>query len=200
MNQSKLILASNSPRRRELLAMIGANFTVLTADCDEYVKKGTPPDQMVQELALRKANAAAALLTAENNPFPIGTVIIGADTVVCDRGRILGKPRDEADAVETLLSLSGHSHKVYTGIAAVGCDKILTDAVCTTVRFSRLTRDEAERYVATGEPMDKAGAYGIQGIGGIFVTGIDGDYYNVVGLPIARLRIMLSEGFGCRLI
>ena len=193
----KFILASNSPRRRELLSMIGVDFEVKVSDCDENADPSLTPDMLVRELAKRKAEAVADKLPS-NGHF----IVIGADTVVSDGVRIFGKPIDKRDAVDTLLSLSGKTHSVFTGIAVIeladGKMKAVTDAVETKVVFGEISRAEAEFYAGTGEPMDKAGAYGVQGIGGFFVNELHGDYYNVVGLPIARLRGLLLEHFGLR--
>ena len=187
----EFILASNSPRRRELLSMLGIDFCVKVSDCDEDIDTPMPPRELVCELAKRKATAVADTLGTSRD-----FIVIGADTVVCDGERILGKPKDEADAVRTLLSLSDRAHSVYTGIALVGCGKAVTDAVETGVVFDKISEAEAKIYTKSGEPMDKAGSYGIQGIGGFFVKELHGDYYNVVGLPIARLRILLEAEFG----
>ncbi len=186
----EFVLASNSPRRRELLSMLGMEFSVKVSDCDENIGTPMPPHELVRELAKRKALAVADTLDIS------GTIVIGADTVVCDGERILGKPKSEEEAVQTLLSLSDKAHSVYTGVALVGCGKVITDAVETKVVFDKISEAEAKIYVQSGEPMDKAGSYGIQGIGGFFVKELHGDYYNVVGLPIARLRVLLEAEFG----
>lgn len=196
-----LILASASPRRRELLKMLGADFSVVVSECDENAA-GLEPSALVRELALRKAKAVAEHLNDQS------AVIIGSDTIVTPDGKtVLGKPADREDAVKTLLSLSGRWHSVLTGIAVIGAksddtDEIVSesDVVETKVKFLPLSRDECERYVNTGEPLDKAGSYGIQGIGGALVERIDGDYYSVVGLPISRLRVLLSSRFGIDLL
>jgi len=189
------ILASNSPRRRELLTMLGMDFTVMVSECDETVGEGVMPDFAVRELALRKATAVLERI----GDLPDSTYIIAADTVVCDGTRILGKPRDADDAFKTFLSLSEHEHSVFTGIAVIGIlegkIKSCTEAVETKVVFGKISEDDARFYVSTGEPFDKAGSYGIQGIGGYFVNELHGDYYNVVGLPIARLRKLLESEF-----
>ena len=187
----KFILASNSPRRRELLSMIGMDFEVIVSDCDEGLAGALSPDKLVRELALLKARAVADTLDNGSD-----CIVIGADTVVCDGERILGKPKSEADAKATLMSLSGRAHSVWTGVALVGCGKCVTDAVETKVVFGNISEAEANFYVSTKEPMDKAGSYAVQGIGGFFVNELHGDYYNVVGLPIARLRELLETQFG----
>lgn len=187
----EFILASNSPRRRELLAMLGMDFEVIVSDCDESAVEKLSPDKLVCELALLKAKAVADTLGTTRD-----YIVIGADTVVCDGQRILGKPQGEADAKQTLLSLSGRAHSVWTGVALVGRGKCVTEAVETKVVFGNISEAEADFYVATKEPMDKAGSYGIQGLGGFFVSELHGDYYNVVGLPIAHLRTLLEREFG----
>ena len=184
----EFILASNSPRRRELLSMLGMDFRVVVSECDESVEGQMPPSELVCELAKRKATAVADTLEGD-------FIVIGADTVVCDGKRVLGKPRDADDAVKTLLSLSGREHSVYTGVAIVGRGKTVAEAVETKVVFDEISEAEATLYAESGEPLDKAGSYGIQGLGGFFVRELHGDYYNVVGLPIARLRTMLEREF-----
>ena len=185
-----LILASSSPRRKELTARLGLPFEVCVSDVDERVCGLTAPDELVRELSLRKARAAA-----ETHPFDI---VLGADTVVAIDGRILGKPANEKDAAAMLRLLSGRSHDVYSGFTLIGNGRTYTESVCTTVRFKELTDGEIEAYIATGEPTDKAGAYGIQGRGGLFVTGISGDYYNVVGLPLNGVYTALKDIFGVK--
>ncbi len=191
----KFILASNSPRRRELLTMLGINFEVIVSECDETVEPGTHPKAAVEELAKRKAEAVSKQIADADN-----TVIIAADTVVSDGERILGKPADKDDACRTVLSLADRAHSVWTGIAVIGkingTEKCCTKAVETKVVFGEISEEEARFYAETGEPLDKAGSYGIQGIGGFFVTELHGDYYNVVGLPIAALRELLKNEFG----
>ena len=181
----KIILASGSPRRRELLLQMGLEFEVMTGDCDENIS-GLTPDKLVCELSRRKA-----LAVAEKLGFP--AVVIGADTVVADRDRILGKPRSREDAVNTLLSLSGRTHSVFTGVTVTDGITTLTELSSTRVKFTDISRADAEAYADTGEPLDKAGSYGIQGRGGVFVESREGDFYGVVGLPICRLRAMLRK-------
>lgn len=184
MEQYKLILASGSPRRRELLERMGLRFTVHPADVDESLVPGLSPREQVMRLSRIKAEAAAR---EEKDG-----VILSADTVVVLDGTILGKPRDSADAEEMLRALSGRSHLVLTGITVGRGGAGETRCEETEVFLRPLGREEIRRYVATGEPMDKAGAYGIQGLGGLLVEGIRGDYSNVVGLPVCRLGQMLK--------
>ena len=187
-----IILASNSPRRRELLERIGVTgFTVWAPNVDESVEPGLSPADMVEELSLRKAQAA-------KNLGPDG-LIIAADTVVALDGAVLGKPRDENGAFSMLSALSGREHRVYTGITVLRGDKTVTEHEVTAVAFRELAPDEIRGYIATGEPMDKAGAYGIQGVGALLVSGIRGDYCNVMGLPVFRLGQILRE-FGLDLL
>mgnify|MGYP001113908494 FL=1 len=187
-----IILASNSPRRRELLAQIGIrDFQILSPDVDETVEPGLSPARMVETLSLRKAQAAAGRAGAED-------LILAADTVVALDGRVLGKPRDQEDAFAMLSALSGREHRVYTGVTVLRGGQAATEHEETAVAFRALSPEEIRDYIATGEPMDKAGAYGIQGVGALLVQGIRGDYCNVVGLPLFRLGRMLS-GFGVKL-
>lgn len=180
-----LILASSSPRRRELMGYITQDFAVVTLPTQEDLPESIPPDKGVEALALRKAKAVAA-------QHPEDTVI-GADTIVVLDGKVFGKPKDAPDAARMLRALSGREHTVYTGVAIVSPkgDTVFSEA--TAVRFIPLTDREIDAYIATGEPMDKAGAYGIQGRGALLVTGITGDYYNVMGLPVCRLAATLAD-------
>lgn len=179
------VLASASPRRRELLEKIGMEFEVLPALGPEEAPPGLPPSALAVGLALQKAKEAAAARPHD--------VIIAADTIVALGGAVLGKPRDRADAIGMLSRLSGREHEVYTGVAVIKAQKTETAAERTLVRFRPLTRGEIEAYVDTGEPMDKAGAYGAQGIGSLFIEGIEGDFFNVMGLPLCRLQAMLKR-------
>ncbi|MBQ6540660.1 MAG: septum formation inhibitor Maf [Oscillospiraceae bacterium] len=180
-----IILASKSPRRRELLTMLGLDFTVIPAVGDERTDPEAEPGEMVMSLALGKAEEVAS-----SNPE---CLVIGADTLVFLDGKPLGKPSDEAEALEMLRSLSGRTHQVYTGIAVIYKDRTIADFEKTDVEFRELSDSEILRYIGTGEPMDKAGAYGIQGRGSVFIPGIRGDYFNVMGLPLCRLWSVLRE-------
>ncbi|MBQ8925412.1 MAG: septum formation protein Maf [Clostridia bacterium] len=190
----KLILASGSPRRKEILEELGYRFDIKTADFDESTVSLEKPAHAVQALALGKAMAAAEA-TAVSEP----TLFLGSDTVVALNDVVMGKPKDEADAAAMLRSLSGNTHVVYTGVALVekypdgDCGATETFVEATEVTFFELTDEEIDRYVGTGEPMDKAGAYGIQGLGRVLVEGIRGDYETVVGLPAARVYRALRE-------
>ena len=181
----KIILASASPRRRELLAGVGATFQICRSNGEENITK-EDPDDIVKELSLQKATTVT-----EERKLEEGTVIIGADTIVFYEGKILGKPADEEDAVRTLEMLQVRTHQVYTGFTFLQKKegKWIADSFAekTDVTFYPVTEKEIKDYVRTGEPMDKAGSYGIQGKFGIYVKGINGSYTNVVGLPIGRL-------------
>ncbi|MDO4405928.1 MAG: Maf family protein [Eubacteriales bacterium] len=184
----KLILASGSPRRREILTDLGYSFDVKTADFDESQVSLEKPSEGVQALALGKATAAA-----EATSVDAPTVFLGSDTVVALNDAVMGKPADEEDAKAMLRSLSGKTHVVYTGVALVEKNErgeIVSNETfveATEVTFFELSEEEIDWYVGTGEPMDKAGAYGIQGLGRVLVEGIRGDYETVVGLPAARV-------------
>ena len=188
----KIILASGSPRRREILENIGLDFSVSVSNADEgsVLPEGIPVGIYVQELAMLKAAASAK--TAER-----GALVIGADTVVSLDGKILTKPTDENDAFEMLMALSGKTHEVYTGICVTDTSdmKSVCRSACTKVTFSPLTEKIVRAYIQTGEPSDKAGAYGIQGKGALLVEKIDGDYFNVVGLPVKLLSEILRDEF-----
>lgn len=189
----RLILASASPRRRELLTAAGAGFTVLPSDADERFDAPISASDLVKLLSVRKAEATAAVLA----PLSEDLLILAADTVVeAPDGTILGKPSDEAHAAAMLRSLSGRAHHVYSGYTLLWKEGIYTAAVDSTVRFCPLTEKEIADYIATGEPMGKAGSYAIQGLGGAFVEKLDGDFTNVVGLPMPSLEAAVLHLFG----
>lgn len=186
----RVILASASPRRLDLLRQVGIEPEIEPSHVEEVITS-TVPDQVVMELSRQKAEDIAALHTGED------AIVIGADTVVAYDGKILGKPKDEADAVRMIRSFQGKVHQVYTGVTLVFCGKVaenaaeqwktITFAEKTEVFVCSMTEQQIEDYVKTGEPMDKAGAYGIQGRFAVWVKGISGDYNNVVGLPLGRV-------------
>lgn len=180
-----LILASGSPRRAEILRSAGFSFAVHPMDVDESVPEGTLPRHAAGELARRKARAAAARWPE--------AVILASDTLVAPGALILGKPADEADAERMLRLLSGRSHTVYTGVCVCGDGREVCEVLPTEVEFLELSTEQIRRYIATGEPMDKAGAYAIQGRGGMFIRRICGDYYAVMGLPLSRTAQILEE-------
>ncbi|MBR5554281.1 MAG: septum formation inhibitor Maf [Clostridia bacterium] len=187
----RIVLASKSPRRIELLRSLGLDIEICPADVDENIDEVTEkPQEAVTLLASRKAQAIVQKLC---DP---AALIIAADTLVYKDKTLLGKPRDEDEAFSMLRTLSGDRHSVYTGICVAYGGKIAKKAVETAVFFRNLSDDEIENYVKSGEPMDKAGAYGIQGRACLFVKGIEGDYFNVVGLPLTELFEMIKENFG----
>ncbi len=180
-----LILASKSPRRKELLSIITTDFDIIPAMGEENADPALPPEKFVEALAIAKAQEIA-----ETHPDDI---IIGSDTVVAVNGEILGKPKNEADAHRMLSLISGTKHSVFTGAAVIKNGRIYSFTEETKVKFFSLTEKEITDYIATGEPFDKAGAYGIQDYGALLVEGIEGDYYNVMGLPVGRLYRLMKE-------
>ncbi len=195
----KLILASQSPRRRELLSMLGLHIDIFVPDTEEDCDRTVlSPEELVMGLACRKARAAAEQLLQRGDACD-SAVILAADTVVALDGTILEKPTDEDDARRMLRALSGRRHEVFTGIAAIYRGQLAVDYQTTGVSFRSLTDGMIDAYIASKEPMDKAGAYGIQSRGSLFVEGIDGDYFNVVGLPLVRVDEMLEGSFGMTL-
>lgn len=195
---SEIILASASPRRRELMQNMGLNFAVMVSDADETsVDSSVPPGIYVQELALLKAAAVAKSILNNKD-----AIVISADTIVVKDGEILGKPRDDADAKRMLESLSGSIHSVYTGFCVMRISDAFT--VCkhvkTDVHFRTLTDEKIDRYIQSGECRDKAGAYGIQGLGAMLISHINGDYFNVVGLPVSELAEVLETEFDFKLM
>ena len=180
-----IILASASPRRSELMTLAGFRFDVICADIDEIVPEKALPQEVVMSLALQKAQAVAK----DHRK----SAVVGSDTVVALDGKILGKPCSEKEAAEMLRSLSGRIHKVFTGVAIVCGEKVTSFFEETEVEFYPLTDQEILDYVATGESMDKAGAYGIQGRGAVLVKRINGDYFNVMGLPISKVYRELKD-------
>ena len=190
---SKIILASASPRRREMLERIGVtDFEVRAPEVDENFPEGLSPEETVQFISREKAEAA-------REQWGLEPIIITADTMVFLDDRRLGKPRSEADALEMLTALQGRRHTVCTGVTVSQGEKILTEAESTGVIFRPAEKRELLSYIATGEPMDKAGAYGVQGKGALLVERLEGDFFNVMGLPVLRLSRMLSE-FGVWLL
>lgn len=181
-----IILASASPRRQELLGSLGLSFSVMKPDIDETQFGDLPPATLVETLSAAKAKAIAQDVSQ-------GTLIIAADTIVVLEGEVLGKPESEAHAIEMLTGLSGKSHAVYTGFSLCRGDKMKSYHQMTKVQFRPLSHKEITEYVATGEPLDKAGSYGIQGKAAVFISSIEGDYFNVVGLPLCALYLALGE-------
>lgn len=193
MEPFSIILASQSPRRKELLSKHGISFSVFVTDADETVSTPMSPAQLVEELSSRKARSAAEHFLRDN------VLIIAADTVVALENEIFGKPEDKQDAFRMLSALSGKAHSVYTGVTLARVEKgeiryrkIVSE---TKVYFQPLTPEEIQEYIATGEPFDKAGSYAIQGLASCFVEKIEGDYDNVVGLPVTEVLTILREEF-----
>ena len=190
----QIILASQSPRRRQLLGQIGlTDFDILVPDADESYDPSLTPQEIVSSISRKKAEAARTLAGDSD------AVILAADTMVFLDGLRLGKPHSEAEAFEMLSALSGREHLVCTGVTVCRGDRLETRPETTAVRFANLTEEDIRRYIATGEPMDKAGAYGIQGLAALFVPGIAGDYFNVMGLPLHLVGEMLRS-FGVELL
>ena len=184
----KIILASASPRRQELIGRLIPDFKVMTDDSPEEVIMGERPEETVKRLAKQKAENIAGEITDD-------AVVIAADTMVALDGQVLGKPCDEKEAYNMLKMLSGNTHQVYTGVAVIDTKsgRIINEYETTGVKFRTLLDEEIKAYIKSGEPMDKAGAYGIQELGALFIQGIEGDYFNVVGLPLCRLGRILKE-------
>ena len=187
----KIILASKSPRRHEILNLAGYAHTVMVSDADETL----PPDvsivEAVRELSVRKAEAVLSELMNEGGREDF--VIVAADTVVEFEGEIFGKPRDEDDARRMLRAMSGKGHFVHTGLTVTDGERTVSETVTSTVIMRNITNDEIEGYIASGAPMDKAGAYGIQGTAGAFVSSVEGDFFSIMGLPMCRLSEILRE-------
>ena len=192
---TKIILASASPRRQELLKQIGLTFEVVTSSVEEKITPGISPAEVVKELSFLKARDIADQI---DEP----AIIIGADTIVVFEDKILGKPKDQEEALYMLNTLSGKEHQVFTGLSVIDNkgNKVVSGYECTKVTFRQLNNYEITQYIKTGEPMDKAGSYGIQNIGSLFVSKIDGDYFNVVGLPVAKLALVLRDEFGIAIL
>jgi septum formation protein len=188
---ARIVLASRSPRRKELLERIGIdNFAIAAPDIDEWYPEGLSPRKTVEYISAEKAAAAANMAAPED-------IVITADTMVFLGDARLGKPKDADEAFSMLSSLSGKKHVVCTGVTVSQGNRLLTDSVSTDVYFRELLPEEIRAYIRTGEPMDKAGAYGVQGLGALFVERIDGDFFNVMGLPLVKLSRMLAR-FGVR--
>jgi septum formation protein len=187
----KIILASASPRRKALLEQLGLDFEVIPSDCEEEINSGLDPHDLAKKLSLEKAKSVA-----DKN-----TLVIGADTFIAYKGKIIGKPRDGEEAMKILKLLQGNTHSVITGLTVIDSDtgKTVSDSIETKVHFKKLADDEIEGYILTNEPLDKAGAYGIQALGAVVVDKIDGDYFNVVGLPLSLLHDVLKK-FGVNLL
>ncbi|TCP28971.1 septum formation protein [Scopulibacillus darangshiensis] len=186
-----LILASSSPRRRELIRTLGMPVEIRKNDVDETISADFPPRKIVEELSMRKAKAAFESIQIEGEH----SVVIGSDTIVVHEGTVLGKPKSAEDAFQMLKRLQGETHEVFSGIACIQAPtgRVKVAHHMTQVTMKPLQHDQIHRYIASGEPMDKAGAYAIQGLGATFVEKITGDYFAVVGLPLSLLSDMLSD-------
>lgn len=198
MEKKHLVLASGSPRRKELLSQLGYEFSVLVTDVEECKHAQETAEEYVKRLSLDKALAALSLLTtnpSEKQHVASGsdTVVLGSDTVVVSQGQVLEKPADFSDSKRMLTQLANGRHQVMTAVSVVSQEKQKTEIVITDVWFKPLSEKEIEQYWQTGEPCDKAGSYGIQGLGGRFVTRIEGSYYAVVGLPLFETDQLLQE-------
>jgi septum formation protein len=189
----KLVLASASPRRQELISLLGLPVRILPSRVDEDTPDHWSPSQIVEGLSARKALAVKEELLSTDDDD--SCIIVGSDTIVVLNGKVMGKPRDVREAEQMLRQLAGETHEVYTGVTCfrVTDAKTVTTHRITKVKMRNLMADQISRYVATGEPMDKAGAYGIQEIGSLLVESIEGCYFNVVGLPVSLLAIMLEQ-------
>jgi len=189
----KIVLASASPRRKELLGKIGLKFEVESSDYAEDMRSGLSSDELARAISLEKARAVA--MRHKN------AIVIAADTFIVFRGKIMGKPGTEAEARKMLVRLRGKPHSVITGFTILDTarNKVLTKSVETVVHIKNLTAEEIESYVKSGEPLDKAGAYAIQGLGSVIVERIEGDYFNVIGLPLSALAEGLKE-FGIHIL
>ena len=198
MEKKHLVLASGSPRRKELLSQLGYEFSVLVTDVEECKHTQETAEEYVKRLSLDKALAALSLLTTnpserQHVASDSDTVVLGADTVVVSQGQVLEKPADFSDSKRMLTQLANGRHQVMTAVSVVSKEKQKTEIVITDVWFKPLSEKEIEQYWQTGEPCDKAGSYGIQGLGGRFVTRIEGSYYAVVGLPLFETDQLLQE-------
>lgn len=195
----KLILASKSPRRREILESLGVKFEIIACDTDEHTDE-QDGERYVREVSRRKGEAVRDMLASEGR-LGSDTVILACDTVVvAPSGEIMGKPLDRADAERMLLSFSEHEHLVISGICLISGERVVSRSEITRVRFDRIDREELERYLDTDEPYDKAGAYAIQGFASLWIDGIVGDYFNVVGLPVKMLADTMKTELGESLI
>jgi len=181
----RIVLASGSPRRADVLRQLGLAPEVCPADVDESYLSGETPEQHVERLARAKVLAVADAYS--------GALVVGGDTVVVDGAAVLGKPKNADEATGVLMALAGREHQVLSGLAIAGAHGVVSRVVCTRVRLRDFSADDARAYVATGEPLDKAGSYGIQGLGAALVSGISGDYYSVVGFPVAAFIDLLTE-------
>jgi septum formation protein len=190
-NEKSLILASSSPRRQELIRSLRLPYEVISSDTDESVDEKLSPAEIVETLSLRKAQVVCEQIASSGKKG----IVIGSDTIVVFQGQVLGKPADKQDSFRMLSSLQGNTHQVFSGVACIDSQTGLSKVShrVTNVTMKSLTDKQIHNYIATGEPQDKAGSYGIQGLGATIVEGIQGDYFNVVGLPLSLLSDLLKE-------
>jgi len=184
MQNKRIVLASGSPRRKELLMRMGLSFDLMPCDVEEVYDDSLLPIEVAEYLAKLKAKTANQMISS--------SVVIGSDTIVSVNGNILGKPKDKDDAYKMIKKLNDNWHEVITGICIYDNDKYILDHEVTRVHFVKMTDDEILGYVNTDEPYDKAGAYGVQGIAGMYIDTIEGDFYNIMGFPMAKVRNMLK--------
>ncbi|MDP2560718.1 nucleoside triphosphate pyrophosphatase [Psychrobium sp. 1_MG-2023] len=192
-NVPHLYLASKSPRRRELLGQLGIEFELIDSEVDETPQQNEQALDYVRRLAIEKAQAGFQQLVQHNEPCPDSAGVLGADTIVVIDQEILGKPKNQADAVRMLLLLSNRTHQVMTAIAIAKDERLISEVVITDVSFREISIQEANDYWLTGEPADKAGGYGIQGIAGQFIENINGSYFAVVGLPLMETQRLVNR-------
>lgn len=198
-NKTRLILASKSPRRIELLSNLGINSEIIPADIDERLPENIAPNCAVEELAMKKADFVYSnelLRRIGNFPTNENFAVVAADTMVFKNNILLGKPKNRGEAYEMLSMLSDDFHSVFTGFAVIYKGKCICRSVETRVHFKKLSDECIKEYIASGEPFDKAGGYGIQGLGALFADRIEGDYFNVVGLPLSELFFAINQEFG----
>ena len=190
----RLILASGSERRRQLMDMCGYDYEIIVSSADENIEQ-CEPRKYVETLALKKAGDVFERVKAENEAAGKNekTAVIGSDTVVVLDGKIIGKPKDKKDAARIISTISGRTHKVYTGLAVITDDNVQLDCSITGVKVKKMTDEEITKYVDTGESLDKAGAYGLQGPFGMFVESIEGNYFTIIGMPLPMLYAMLKN-------
>ena len=195
----RVVLASKSPRRKEILENLGIKFQIITCETDEHTSE-TDGRKYVEEIAFRKGDAVRALLESKGE-FTNDKIILSCDTVVVSAdGEIMGKPRDRADAKRMILAFSGKPHFVISGIALITKEKTVVTSESTTVFFDTVDEADVEKYLDTDEAYDKAGAYAIQGYASLWINGIEGDYFNVVGLPVKKLSDTLKKKFNIKLV
>lgn len=191
MDNYTIILASKSPRRRDILTNAGYKFTIIEADTDENIPDSASPSEAVTDIAMQKALSVKKMILKNQHEIK-NTIIIAADTMVLKDGILLGKPKDSQDAFAMLKTLSGEWHEVYTGYAVLSGERRVMGCEVTSVKFRTLKDKEINDYINSGEPFDKAGSYGIQGRASAFIERVDGDFFNVIGLPICKIAVIVD--------